>query len=129
LPKPTHDHRRRRRAAGVDPVRINPSCDTEIIHIYRFPAEVDLHSEVEGGLQSDIGRTRRDRRPKGCVLVATGAEAFMMNTQEIETALRERTPIVVLIWVDDAYGLIKWKMEFELRHSVDIAFGEPDFVA
>ena len=53
----------------------------------------------------------------------------MMNSQEIETALRERVPFVVLIWVDDEYGLIKWKMELELGRSFDIAFGNPDFVA
>ena len=40
-----------------DPVRINPNCDKKIIHIHRFPAEVDLHYEIEVGLQSDIGRT------------------------------------------------------------------------
>jgi acetolactate synthase-1/2/3 large subunit len=52
-----------------------------------------------------------------------------MNSQEIETALRERIPMVVLIWVDDEYGLIKWKMDLELGHNVDTAFGNPDFVA
>jgi acetolactate synthase I/II/III large subunit len=212
-----------------DPVRINPNCDKKIIHVHRFPAEVDVHYEVEVGLQSDIGRTldalaaevgrrfvpdvgkqriramidgelergRRDSRfpmaparivadtrsalgrddivlvdtgalkmwmarlyptyePNTClisnglstmawtlpgaiaakiarpdarVLVATGDGAFMMNSQEIETALRERVPIVVLIWVDDEYGLIKWKMELELGHSIATAFGNPDFVA
>src|SRR6476620_6368770 len=40
-----------------DPVRINPNCDKKIIHIHRFPAEVDLHYEIEVGLQSDIGHT------------------------------------------------------------------------
>ena len=40
-----------------DPVRINPNCDKKIVHIHRFPAEVDLHYEIEVGLQSDIGRT------------------------------------------------------------------------
>ncbi|HWF34049.1 MAG TPA: acetolactate synthase large subunit [Solirubrobacteraceae bacterium] len=212
-----------------DPVRINPNSDKKIIHIHRFPAEVDLHYEVEVGLQSDIGRTldalagavdtrfepdipkqriremidaelergQEDDRfplaparivadtraalrredivlvdtgalkmwmarlyptyaPNTClisnglstmawtlpgaigakiacpgsrVLVATGDGAFMMNSQEIETALRERIPLVVLIWVDDEYGLIKWKMELELGHEVDTAFGNPDFVA
>jgi acetolactate synthase-1/2/3 large subunit len=53
----------------------------------------------------------------------------MMNSQEIETALRERIPFVVLIWVDDEYGLITWKMDLELGHSIDTAFGNPDFVA
>jgi acetolactate synthase-1/2/3 large subunit len=212
-----------------DPVRINPNSDKKIIHIHRFPAEVDLHYEVEVGLQSDIGRTldalaaavgsrfdpeipkqriramieselergQADDRfplaparivadtraalgredivlvdtgalkmwmarlyptyePNTClisnglstmawtlpgaigakiacpdsrVLVATGDGAFMMNSQEIETALRERIPMVVLIWVDDEYGLIKWKMELELGHETDTAFGNPDFVA
>jgi acetolactate synthase-1/2/3 large subunit len=212
-----------------DPVRINPNCDKKIIHIHRFPAEVDLHYEIEVGLQSDIGHTldalaaetgrrfapdigeqriramlagelergRRDNRfpvaparivadtraalgrddivlvdtgalkmwmarlyptyepntclisnglstmawtlpgaigakiarPEARVLVATGDGAFLMNSQEIETALREAIPIVVLIWVDGEYGLIRWKMELELGHDVDTAFGNPDFVA
>jgi acetolactate synthase-1/2/3 large subunit len=210
-----------------DPARINPHADKKIIHIHRFPAEVDLHYEVEVGLQSEIGRTldalaaevgrrfdagvgriramleselergRTDDRfplaparivadtraalghedialvdtgalkmwmarlyptyePNTClvsnglstmawtlpgaiaaklarpacqVLVATGDGAFMMNSQELETALREKVPFVVLIWVDDEYGLIKWKMDLELGESFDIAFDNPDFVA
>jgi acetolactate synthase-1/2/3 large subunit len=51
-----------------------------------------------------------------------------MNSQEIETALREKIPLVVLIWVDGNYGLIKWKMELELGRSSHIAFTNPDFV-
>jgi acetolactate synthase-1/2/3 large subunit len=68
-------------------------------------------------------------RPACRVLVATGDGGFMMNSQEIETAMRERIPFVVLIWVDDEYGLIKWKMDLELGQSFDTAFGNPDFVA
>ncbi|WP_445170590.1 acetolactate synthase large subunit [Mycolicibacterium sp. Dal123E01] len=67
-------------------------------------------------------------RPTAKVLVATGDGAFLMNSQEIETALRIRTPIVILIWVDDAYGLISWKMDLEIGHNVDTHFGNPDFV-
>ena len=52
-----------------------------------------------------------------------------MNSQEIETALRERIPLTVLIWQDDSYGLIKWKMDLELGHDVAVDFGNPDFVA
>ena len=37
--------------------------------------------------------------------------------------------MVILIWVDDAYGLISWKMDLELGHDVDTTFGNPDFVA
>ncbi len=212
-----------------DPVRINPQGDKTIIHIHRFPAEVDRHYEVEVGLQSDIPRTldalaaavgrpfqpavnekairhmlarELDRgaaddrfplaparivadtreamgrddivlvdtgalkmwmarlyptyepntclisnglstmawtvpgaigaklaRPDVRVLVATGDGAFLMNSQEIETALRERIPMVILIWVDDEYGLITWKMDMELGESLDTGFGNPDFVA
>jgi acetolactate synthase I/II/III large subunit len=66
-----------------------------------------------------------DRR----VLAAVGDGAFLMNSQEIETALRERVALTVLIWQDDAYGLIKWKMDMELGHDVAISFSNPDFVA
>ena len=66
-----------------------------------------------------------DRR----VLAAVGDGAFLMNSQEIETAVRERIPLTVLIWQDDAYGLIKWKMDLELGHDVAIDFSNPDFVA
>jgi acetolactate synthase I/II/III large subunit len=212
-----------------DPVRINPDCDKSIVHIHRFPAEVDVHYEIVVGLQSDIPATldalvatidrrfepelgeqriramltteldrgARDARfplaparivadtraalgredivlvdtgalkmwmarlyptynPNTClisnglstmawtvpgaiaaklacpdrrVLVATGDGAFMMSSQEIETALRQRIPFVVLVWVDDDYGLIRWKMELELGESHDTAFNNPDFVA
>ncbi|WP_101948772.1 acetolactate synthase large subunit [Mycobacterium sp. 3519A] len=212
-----------------DPVRINPSGDTRIIHIHRFPAEVDAHYDVAVGLHADIGRTldalaelltreppsspghemirellagelergraddrfpmaparivadtrtalrRNDivlvdtgalkmwmarlyptyepntclisnglstmawtvpgaiaakiARPDAKVLVATGDGAFLMNSQEIETALRLRTPMVILIWEDNAYGLISWKMDLEIGHNVDTRFKNPDFVA
>jgi acetolactate synthase I/II/III large subunit len=61
-------------------------------------------------------------------LAAVGDGAFMMNSQEIETAVRENIPITVLIWEDHAYGLIKWKMDMELGHDTQISFANPDFV-
>jgi acetolactate synthase-1/2/3 large subunit len=212
-----------------DPVRINPNADTKIIHLHRFPAEVDEHYDVAVGLHADIGRcldalaaavtldepytsgneriralladelergSADDRfplaparivadtraalerddivlvdtgalkmwmarlyptyepntclisnglstmawtlpgaiaakiaRPTANVLVATGDGSFLMNSQEIETALRVGTPMVILIWVDDAYGLISWKMDLEIGHNVDTRFNNPDFVA
>jgi acetolactate synthase-1/2/3 large subunit len=68
-------------------------------------------------------------RPDAKVLVATGDGAFLMNSQEIETALRIGVAMVILIWVDDAYGLISWKMDLEIGHNVDTTFSNPDFVA
>jgi acetolactate synthase-1/2/3 large subunit len=211
-----------------NPVRINPSGTTKIIHVHRFPAEVDVHYDVSVGLTADISHSldalaaavwrrvpaaggerikellsdelsrgqRDDRfpmhparivadtraalgredialvdtgalkmwmarlyptyapntclisnglstmgwtvpgaigakiaRPGAKVLVATGDGAFLMNSQEIETALRLRLPFVILVWVDDAYGLISWKMDMEIGHNVDTRFGNPDLVA
>ena len=64
------------------------------------------------------------------MLAAVGDGAFLMNSQELETAVREHIPLmVVLIWQDDAYGLIKWKMDLELGHDMSIEFTNPDFVA
>ena len=48
-----------------------------------------------------------------------------MNSQEIETAVRERIPLTVLIWQDDAYGLIKWKMDLEIGHGRRDRFHQP----
>ena len=66
-----------------------------------------------------------DRR----VLASTGDGAFLMASHEIETAIREHLPLTVLVWQDDAYGLIKWKMDFELGHDLAVDFKNPDFVA
>lgn len=67
-------------------------------------------------------------RPKCRVLAAMGDGAFLMNSQELETAVRERVHFVVVIWVDDCYGLIKWKQELELGRAAHVAFTNPDFV-
>lgn len=68
-------------------------------------------------------------RPDRKVLAVMGDGAFMMNSQEIETAVREGIPLTVLVWVDKAYGLIKWKMDMELGEHRKVEFGNPDFAA
>ncbi|HUE09067.1 MAG TPA: acetolactate synthase large subunit [Acidimicrobiales bacterium] len=212
-----------------DPVRINPNGDKKIIHVHRFPAEVDAHYDVEVGLLGEISRCldaltaeltvcsntvakhqkirslleaelqegREDNRfplsparivadtraaldrddvvlvdtgalkmwmarlyptyepntclmsnglstmawalpgaigaklarPEARVIVATGDGAFLMNSQELETALRLGIPFVVLVWVDDEYGLITWKMQLELGTAMQTKFRNPDFVS
>jgi acetolactate synthase-1/2/3 large subunit len=67
-------------------------------------------------------------RPSARVLAAMGDGSFLMNSQELETAVRESIPFVVLVWVDDAYGLIRWKMDLELGRSSHVAFSNPDLV-
>jgi acetolactate synthase I/II/III large subunit len=211
-----------------DPVRINPKADKKIIHIHRFPAEVDAHYSVDVGIIGDISasldalrealeghafeedpevpgsgllaeefaRGQQDSRyplaparvvadtrealgrsdvvlvdtgatkmwmarlfptyerntclisnglstmsfalpgalgvklarPEAKVLAVVGDGAFMMNSQEIETAVRERIPLVVLIWEDGGYGLIEWKMDLELGEHYYVKFGNPDVV-
>lgn len=66
--------------------------------------------------------------PHQRVLAVTGDGGFLMNSQEIETARREKIPFVILVWVDGSYGLIKWKMEMLLHRSSQVDFGNPDFV-
>ncbi len=212
-----------------DPARINPGRDKRILHLSRFPAEVDASYDVEVGVQADLSATldalaaatTRRWQPGACgerirallaaelargaadesfplkpqrivsdiraalgrsdivladtgavkmwmarlyptyepstcltsnglsamsfalpgaigaklaepgrrVLAAAGDGAFLMNSQEIETAQRERIPLTVLIWQDDAYGLIRWKMDLELGRDVATGFSNPDFVA
>ncbi len=66
--------------------------------------------------------------PNRKVLASMGDGSFLMNSQEIETAMREGIHFVILIWVDQQYGLIKWKQELELGRSAFVTFGNPDFV-
>jgi len=51
-----------------------------------------------------------------------------MNSQEIETALRMKTPFVVLIWNDAEYGLITWHQLRHFGRPSNISFKNPDFV-
>jgi acetolactate synthase-1/2/3 large subunit len=66
--------------------------------------------------------------PERRVLAATGDGGMLMLGSELETAIREHVPIVVLIWEDQSYGLIKWKMDLELGRHSSVDFHNPDFV-
>ncbi len=66
--------------------------------------------------------------PQAPVLSVCGDGGFMMNSQEIETAVRLNLDLVVIILRDDAYGMIKWKqanMEFD---EFGLDYGNPNFV-
>lgn len=66
--------------------------------------------------------------PDRKVVAVTGDAGFMMNSQEIETALRMKTPFVVLIWNDSEYGLITWHQLRHFGRPSHVAFENPDFV-
>ena len=66
--------------------------------------------------------------PDSRVVAVCGDAGFLMNVQDLETAVRLKVNFVCLVWVDGEYGLIKWKQQnhFGGRHS-ELAFGNPDF--
>ena len=66
--------------------------------------------------------------PERKIVAATGDGGFMMNCQELETALRVGTPFVTLIFNDGGYGLIEWKQQNQFGSAAYVHFGNPDFV-
>ena len=67
-------------------------------------------------------------KPNNNIVAVTGDAGFMMNSQEIETALRLGVAIVILIWRDNGYGLIKWHQLKQFGRSTHISFNNPNFV-
>ncbi|MEO1997013.1 MAG: acetolactate synthase large subunit [Planctomycetaceae bacterium] len=66
--------------------------------------------------------------PERRVLAICGDGGFMMNVQELETAVRLKLPLVVMIWTDSQYGLIRWKQESQFGKHSHIDFSNPDFM-
>lgn len=66
--------------------------------------------------------------PNKKVVAVTGDGGFMMNCQELETALRVKTPFVTLIFNDNGYGLIGWKQMNQFGEKSFVDFTNPDFV-
>ena len=66
--------------------------------------------------------------PDRTALTVTGDAGFLMNSQEIETALRIGTPIVILVWNDSEYGLITWHQLRHFGRPSHIDFKNPDLV-
>ncbi|MCH8959355.1 MAG: acetolactate synthase large subunit [Proteobacteria bacterium] len=66
--------------------------------------------------------------PERKVVAVTGDAGFLMNCQELETAVRLGLELVVLIWNDSKYGLIEWHQNKKFGRTSHIDFGNPDFV-
>jgi acetolactate synthase I/II/III large subunit len=66
--------------------------------------------------------------PQRRVLAVCGDGGFMMNSQEMETAVRLGANLVVLIIQDNAYGMIRWKQAADGFADFGLSFGNPDFV-
>jgi acetolactate synthase-1/2/3 large subunit len=66
--------------------------------------------------------------PERQVMAICGDAGFLMNVQEMETARRLNSNIVVMVWEDNAYGLIAWKQDNEFGKHTDLSFGNPDWL-
>lgn len=66
--------------------------------------------------------------PQKQILAVCGDGGFMMNSQELETAIRLKLNLVVVILVDNGFGMIKWKQDTECLPTFGLDFGNPDFV-
>ena len=66
--------------------------------------------------------------PERKVMAVCGDGGFLMNVQEMETAARLGTDIVVMVWEDGGYGLIAWKQDNQFGRHTDLSFGNPDFI-
>jgi acetolactate synthase-1/2/3 large subunit len=77
---------------------------------------------LPGAIAADI--VHPDRR----ILAIAGDAGFLMNVQEMETAVRIGSNIVVMVWEDHEYGLIAWKQETHFGHHTDLSFGNPDWI-
>jgi len=67
--------------------------------------------------------------PDRKVVAICGDGGFMMTSYELETAVRTKLDLVILILRDNAYGMIKWKQEGMQFPEYGLDFGNPDFIA
>jgi acetolactate synthase-1/2/3 large subunit len=67
--------------------------------------------------------------PEKKVISVCGDGGFMMNSQELETAVRHKLNLVVIILNDSSYGMIKWKQEAMGFPNFGLDYANPDFVA
>jgi acetolactate synthase-1/2/3 large subunit len=66
--------------------------------------------------------------PERRVMAVCGDGGFMMNSQEMETAVRLKLNLVVLVLDDGAYGMIRWKQAVDEFPDFGLTFSNPDFV-
>ncbi len=66
--------------------------------------------------------------PKRNVVTVNGDGGFLMNVQELETAVRLKTPIVNVIWENSQFGSIVWKQDMKFGRHFGVDFTNPDFV-
>jgi acetolactate synthase I/II/III large subunit len=66
--------------------------------------------------------------PERNVVTVNGDGGFLMNCQELETAMRLKTPVVHVVWENRQYGSIVWKQDNKFGEHFGVDFTNPDFV-
>jgi acetolactate synthase I/II/III large subunit len=66
--------------------------------------------------------------PSRKVVAVSGDGGFLMNCQELETAVRLGTAVVNVVWENGQFGSIAWKQDKKFGRHFDVGFGNPDFV-
>jgi acetolactate synthase-1/2/3 large subunit len=66
--------------------------------------------------------------PQRRVMAICGDGGFMMNSQEMETAVRLKINLVILLIEDNAFGMIRWKQAVDRFPDFGMTFGNPDFI-
>ncbi len=71
----------------------------------------------------------KELHPDRVVISVNGDGGFMMNSQELETAVRMQLDLIVIVLNDHGYGMIEWKQQGEGLPSYGLQYGNPDFVS
>ena len=123
-----------RKALGREDILISdvgPAQALDRAHVPGLRAEhrADRERPRGDGLR---GARRRSRaklvHPDRKVVTVNGDGGFLMNCQELETAVRLKTPIVNVIWENEQYGSIVWKQDKKFGTHFGTDFTNPDFV-
>jgi acetolactate synthase-1/2/3 large subunit len=80
------------------------------------------------GIALPTGIAAKLVRPDRNVVTVSGDGGFLMNVQELETAVRLRTAVVNVIWENAQYGSIVWKQDKKFGRHFGTDFTNPDFV-
>jgi acetolactate synthase-1/2/3 large subunit len=80
------------------------------------------------GIALPTGIAAKLVHPDRNVVTVSGDGGFLMNVQELETAVRLRTAVVNVIWENSQYGSIVWKQDKKFGRHFGTDFTNPDFV-
>ena len=132
-PRPQHLMRELRAALAPDDLVV---CDVGAHKLWMarmFPCDVPNSCIISNGFATmgiavPGAVAAKLLYPARRVLAVTGDGGFLMNSQELETAMRLGLPVVVLVWRDGGYGVIRWKQQVRFGRTASVDFGNPDLV-